>query len=495
MIRWRYIGIMAVWMALFGVLLFASNGTQIGTVGAKPTAMGSAFRGLADDWSAVFYNPAGLTQIQKGTIGLSNGLISPRGNFTPYPYPTLPFTGMYTDSRELTPKDFNVPALGIFKTQGKWTAGLGVYAPFGLGTEWDLYFVPEGYGNPKAISKKKESYSDHQVIAVQPTVAYQLTEKISVGLGLSYIWGKMTIDQIALPVNPLVGILANPNYAPLAAVLGPLSPDQTRLIVENNLEGDGYAYGANVGVKWDISKMLSLGVSGRFFTDLKLKGKMIQTVAFPGDPVKLATVNAIPDAVLGGPAQKQQLLALFSGQNSRQIYDAEVEADLPLPWTVGAGIAVKPISNLTITADASLTHWAAWDSIEVKLSSGDTQTMKEEWENTLELGLGVEWKALQMGNKSLFLRAGGYTVPTPVPDKTITPTILDPNKRTVLTGGIGIRVGKVQLDIAYERVMFADKDVSVSAYVFDPSTYVAENYPGKYEFNASVITGALTIDL
>lgn len=494
MIRWRYIGIVAVCMALIGTSLFASNGTQIGTVGAKPTAMGSAFRGLSDDWTAVFYNPAGLTQIEKGTIGISNGMISPRGNYTAYPYPTSPFTGMYTDSRELTPKDFFVPALGIFKTTGKWTTGLGVYAPFGLGTEWDLYSVPDGYGNPNAISKKKESYSDHQVIAVQPTAAYQLTEKISVGLGLSYIWGKMTIDQIALPVNPLVGILADPNYALLATVLGPLSPDQSRLIVENNLEGDGYAYGANIGMKWDISKMLSVGISGRFFTDLKLKGKMIQTLALPGDPVKLATVNAIPEGVLD-PAQKQQLLALFSGQNTQQVYDGEVEADLPLPWTVGVGIAVKPISNLTITADASLTNWAAWDSIEVKLSSGGIQTMKEEWENTLELGLGVEWKALQMGNKSLFLRAGGYTVPTPVPDNTLNPTILDPNNRTVLTGGIGIRIGKVQLDIAYEKVMFGDKDLPASSYVFDPNTYVAENYPGKYEFNASVITGALTIDL
>src|SRR3990172_6214972 len=34
-------------------------------VGAKASALGGAFRGLADDWSAASWNPAGLAYLQK----------------------------------------------------------------------------------------------------------------------------------------------------------------------------------------------------------------------------------------------------------------------------------------------------------------------------------------------------------------------------------------------------------------------------------------------
>ena len=74
-------------MAIFSTVS-ASNGTQIGNVGARSTAMASCFRGLADDWSAVFFNPAGLTQLgTKWTIGGSMGIIMPSGSYNAHAYP------------------------------------------------------------------------------------------------------------------------------------------------------------------------------------------------------------------------------------------------------------------------------------------------------------------------------------------------------------------------------------------------------------------------
>ena len=478
----------------------ASNGTQIGTVGAKSTSMGSAFRGLSDDWSAAFFNPAGITQFGKWNIGISAGYIMPRGSFQAYPYPTLPSAAQITEKVNASDRNFLVPALGIFyKATEKLSVGLGVYAPFGLGTEWDLYKVPAGYGNAKAISKEKESFSDHQVIDIQPTVAYKLSDKLSIGLGVSYIWGKMVLDQVKLVPNPLAANWAQIGGIPILLGLSttpwPWNTDMNRIIAESNLDGSGTAYGANLGILFKPFEKLSIGVSGRYSTDLKLKGDMKQTVAYPGDPEKSAVVNMVPDALFpGGAAAKGQLLGALSGANV-VTENKDIKADLPLPWTVGIGLAFKPSCCWTITADASLTNWSAWDVIEIDKGAAGKDEMPQNWENTLEIGLGAEFLALNMDGKKLFIRAGGYTVPSPVPDESLNPTLLDPNTRTVGTFGLGFVMGKISVDLAYERVMFPDKDLPASEYVFNATKGYQENFPGKYSFNANVITLATTISL
>jgi len=497
--------------------LFASNGTQIGTVGARSTAMGSCFRGLADDWSAVYYNPAGLTQLEGLTIGVSNGFIMPRGSYTPFTYPndltipSLPFNGMYSwQERDLTAKTFLVPSLSIFyKFADRYTVGVGVYAPFGLGAEFDIFREPAGYRNGtfnsdslrfypavKAISKDKETYSDHQVINIQPTFAMQVTEKLSVGLGVSYISGSMAIDQLKLPLNPLVSVWADPNYAALTGGLGALNEDQSHLIVENNLDGDGSAYGVNFGIHYQFSDKLSAGISARYCTDLKLEGTMEQTQALPGDSLKFQALSAMLQNPAYAPyaALLQQAQALFSGQNITEEYD--VKADLPLPMTIGGGIAYKPSPKLTLTADVSFTNWASWDEIIVeKTATGEQDTMKEDWKNTIEMGLGVEYLAMEGESSNLYIRGGFYTVGSPSPDATMNPTILDPNTRYVITGGLGLGLGKVNLDLAVEYVLFPEKVIQDDEYVFNKTHYYAENYAGIYNLKSWVITLGASIGL
>lgn len=481
----------------------ASNGTQIGTVGARSTAMGSCFRGLADDWSAFFFNPAGLTLFSsKWTIGGSVGLIMARGDHTPYNYPTVPFSGIHTNPCELTPKNYYIPSIGIsYRLTESIVVGLSVYVPFGLGTEWDLLTLPSTYGYAEGISKEKEHYSDHQVINIQPTVAIQLTDRLSVGLGVSYITGDMTIDNVALPLNPAAARWSELQM--LAAFLGltltDLTADQYRFAVENNLDGSGSAYGLNVGLHFKVTEKLHLGLSGRYSTDLKLKGTLKQTYIMHGDPAKAGAIMGIPAIYLAdendptGTQNQQQLVALFSGQNIVMIDEKEAKADLPLPMTIGGGIAFKPSHRLTLTADVSWTNWAKWDVIPIEGEDGELASFRQDWKNTIEMGAGLEWMVKQKETSQFFLRGGFYTVDTPAPDETISPTILDPIRRTVITGGFGLNLGKVSFNLAYEHVLFGEKDLE--QYVFDSETGVSENYAGKYDFIAHVITFGTSINL
>ena len=433
------------------MVAFGSNGTQIGTVGARSIGMGSAFRGLADDWSAVFFNPAGLTQFQsKWTIGGSIGLIMPRVSYTAHELGAaqIPFPGIDTKKHDATAQNFYVPSIGIFyKASEKLVFGLGVYAPFGLGTEWDIYHVPsaaEGWGgNQSPLSKEKEHYSHHQVINIQPTIAFKLSEKLSIGLGFSYISGAMDLRLIKLPI-------INPN---------PLM----RGFSESYLEGTGTAMGANFGILIEASEKFSVGLSGRYCTDLKMDGTMETTI---GTPLGNFT-----------PAQ----LGIIAPEG-------DVTADLPLPMTLGGGIAFKPSPEMTITTDVSWTNWEKWDKIVVE-GEGDAETaVDENWKNTIEIGAGLEYCV----SEKLALRCGFYTTDTPSPNETMSPTIPDPSRRYVITGGFGFNTGKINFNLSGEYILFGEKDVK--EYELNDAL-TPENYAGIYNFNAIVITLGTQINL
>lgn len=501
----RSITAMSVFLSIaLAFSVFASNGTQIGTVGAKSTSMGSAFRGLADDWSAAYFNPAGITQFGKWNIGASAGIIMPRGSYQAYPYPAYPSPALTTNNVDATAKNFLIPALGIFyKATEKLSVGLGVFAPFGLGTEWDFFSIPANYGNTNAISKEKESFSDHQAIDIQPTIAYKFSDKLSVGLGLKYTWGKMTIDQVMLPLTSAIiygetqGTIPMPMINALLAGIGGVSQllqtplDPNRLIVEESLDGDGSAYGGNVGILFKPIEKLSIGLSGRFSTALKLKGSFKLTAGMPNFQNEVAVMLGAKqiDAATAG-----LLNSKFNGTNLSMVDIDDIEADLPLPWTIGGGIAFRPCTRWTITADASLTNWKSWDKIVLEQNGTEINELPLNWKNTMEVGAGVQFKAVQKEGSELFLRAGGYTVDSPVPNSNMNPTILDPARRYIVTAGIGFCIGKINIDFAYERVMFDNKDIPASEYNMGPEGYPM-NYAGKYKFNANVITIATTLSL
>ena len=497
MIRKSSLSVMALLILVITTWGYASNGTQIGTIGGRSTAMASAFRGLSDDWSAVYFNPAGLTQLGKFTVGASGGFIMPRGSYDPANYSIYPTSSLKTDEVDLEPTTFFIPAFAVFyKPTDKLVAGIGVYAPFGLGTEWDLIKLSPEYGNPVGISKENEHYSDHKVITIQPTLAYEISEKLSVGLGASYIIGEMTIDQVVMAQNPL-----SDTWKSLQLGGVPLPNIENRLALENHLYGDGSSIGVNFGLLYKASEKLSIGLSARYCTDLALSGTVKQTRLLPSDTLVVPSLSTVPDVVFAseqdptGEATKEYLVGsaaqVFSGMSFTNEWD--VEADLPLPITAGIGLAYKASPKLTLTADASWTNWAVWDEIviESKDENQDDLIMKQDWKDTWEIGAGMEY----MATNCLSVLLGLYTADTPAPEESISPTILDPNRRWVLTGGLGYKKGKVAVNLTGEWVMFKDKEMISNDYVYDPDTGVPDNYAGNYSFAAYVVTLATQIEL
>src|SRR5688500_12491875 len=117
-------------LVLLGASLSAyAVGVRIPNQDAEANARGNAFVATANNPSAIYYNPAGITQmrghnLQGGILnyfGLDFDYESPSGARSETEFEVIPIPQVYyVFSPEESPLSF----------------GLGLYAPFGLGIEW-----------------------------------------------------------------------------------------------------------------------------------------------------------------------------------------------------------------------------------------------------------------------------------------------------------------------------------------------------------------------
>src|SRR5215471_10632201 len=109
-------------------------GFQVMTQDAKAMGMGLAFTAVADDPSAIFYNPAGLGWQKhfEAEIGASF-LTKVKGDFDgANPYPGI---GITEDQHKTT---FVLPTLYVVvPLTNEFNFGLGIFSPYGLGYRWD----------------------------------------------------------------------------------------------------------------------------------------------------------------------------------------------------------------------------------------------------------------------------------------------------------------------------------------------------------------------
>jgi long-chain fatty acid transport protein len=180
------------------------------------------------------------------------------------------------------PATATVPALfGSYRIDERWAAGLGVFAPYGLGIEWE----PDGFEG------RFSSYrSALRGVYIQPTVAYQVVpDLISVGAGVDFVRGSVELNQRAdLATVALPGAPAGTTFANLGI---PFGTDFANVV----LAGDGSAVTGHVGVVIRASDRLSLG--GRYLHSAKVDLDGDATFTPGATNLRLAAGNPI-----GAPA-------------------------------------------------------------------------------------------------------------------------------------------------------------------------------------------------
>ncbi len=393
-------------------------------------AMGRAGTGVAspcDDGSALFFNPAGLANTPKGRTQISVGgtFIAPTGGFT------QDATGLSSD---LNKKVFPVPAL--FLTRGfsdRFSAGLGVFAPYGLTTDW-----------PKDALGRFSSYkSVIRNIYVQPTVAAKLGKYVNVGAGFD-------INLLHLELNQRADL--SEQTASPGVTFGNLGIPAGTDFADAKITGSKTGFGFHVGVTVQPTDKLSFGA--RYLSrqtidniDGEATFKQVNTNILipPGSPLI---------AALGVPAGTPMDAVLAPQfQTGGSLVDQGGATGLQLPEQLSLGVAYQVTDKLQLLFDYGMQNWEVWDTIVLDFEILGPTTLPQEFKKTHSYRFGGEY---DVGTSSV-VRAGFLTHSGAAPDDNVTSTLPE-GGRTEFTVGFGTRLGgSGHVDLAYQYIDQADR--------------------------------------
>jgi len=445
----KFIAISAILLSMTGQAT-AGNVESFG-IGARATSLGGAYSANASDPFAAYYNPAGLTQIDTPMFSTGVSVMDP--NLKAHKFtvegkdgnPIFGPTGIADES-----DDLYVPHMGFAMPINKqMSIGLAAYVPYGLNVEWS----PNTTKNPAAYNWF-HSYYIREVAT--PTFAYKINDQFSIGLGVSLGKSKSGAERVlyypttasqaspgitsfvanqvsgqtGLPAAALTGIAtANGGTMPQAkpAAFAAMSDAQYQQVAGgfnagyNQLIGavsllnsynnslmkaemeDDFNYSFNIGFMYKPTNALSLGLTYRSKADAEFDG-----------PVQINGIKV-----------------------------AEAKLDYDHPDQVQAGVRYQPNDKISMEADVVWTYWRhneyqrEYFTPFLILPTNTVKTYDRDWNNTNQLRLGIEWKALDY----MTVRAGYFYDPSPVPDNTFDIMWPDADRKTYSIG-LGFNCGK-----------------------------------------------------
>jgi len=223
-----------IFQTLIIVLIIAqplySSGFQINEHGARGMAMAGAFTAIVLDPSAIYYNPAGISQLPGTRFMLGTTIISPSSTFRGV---APEITENELEARTFTPINFYI----THQINNEWYVGLGINNQYGLGTTWDENWI----GKYLAIDTEVKTFF------VPLVVTYKISEEFSIGVGATFVFGDVEIIR-----------------------KNSLSPFEGDANVD--LSGDGTGWGFSGGLLYKPSETISLGLSYRSQVSLTFDG-------------------------------------------------------------------------------------------------------------------------------------------------------------------------------------------------------------------------------
>jgi long-chain fatty acid transport protein len=140
-------------------------------------ARGNAFVATADNPSAIYYNPAGITQMEGQNISAGMYLVS--GGID---YKSL------TGAKASINSDFKPVPQFYYVASPKdlpLSFGLGVYSPYGLSLDW-------GQNSPLSTLAQK---GDLVYLTFNPVVAWRINSRLSIGIGATINYSSASFER------------------------------------------------------------------------------------------------------------------------------------------------------------------------------------------------------------------------------------------------------------------------------------------------------------
>lgn len=398
--------------ALASAILLSTTGTAMAAsfqiLEQSPSHLGHAFAGTASnvhDATTVFFNPAGMSQLEGSQVTVAGNLIFTRADFHDRGSNTGGIEGR-TKETGFVPNLYYVQPINE-----RWTFGFGANAPFGLASD----FGQDWMGRYLA------THSELRVVNLNATFAYEVNDNLAFGIGINYQRADVTLES---QVDSTLGV--NPG----------LSTDSSARI-----EGSDYAIAGDFSVFFRPVESTTFGLVWRQGATFTLDGDAQFTLNDACTPGAGFPTGA-PPAPTTGSICAAALTAI----------EGSASAEVDLPDTVTFSVSHRLDDRWTVHGDWAWTDWSSIQTVDVinRANGVPVDELELFYEDTWRYALGVTY----VNESPWTWRAGIARDRAPQTDPyLVNPRIPDQN-RTWLSAGFNYAFSnELSLDVGYAHLL------------------------------------------
>jgi long-chain fatty acid transport protein len=414
------------WVLGFGSLFVASQALASAFAVREDSTegLGTMFSGSAsqaDSAATAYDNPAGMTELHRNQVEAGAVLVFPTINFhgsaTGAGGAAVPGNNGANGGRPAGAADF----YGVLDLSDQLKLGIAINSPFGLVVKQNAGW----YGRYLAIDSAVLSTN------VNPSIAYKINDRLSIGGGLNAQWFQATLAQ---------GF----NQSALGA-----SDALARF------KGDDWGFGFNVGTlvkPWDGTK---IGITYRSKVEHKLNGDLdFNNVAAP-----------LAGVLKSGPAT--------------------LDVSLPASTTLDVTQAITPA--LSISLGVQWTQWSTFKAVNFASTATTVAAVNESFSDSWFTSIGATYQ----WNDALTLRGGVGWDQSPVDDHYRTVSLPDQD-RYMVGLGFGYKFNEaLSLDGAYAHYFASAASMNGSINNTDNNPFGATVLQGTYQLSLDYISASI----
>jgi len=374
-----------------------ANGFIVGEQDAEAMGAGGAFTARADNPSAIFYNPAGITQLDGINAKLGTTLVTVQTTYQ------KPGGGDKSSNKDRidTPTYFYLTG----KINEKFSAGFGFYQPYGLASDWQSNWP----------GRHLVTYALLRTYFFNPVIAWKPTERISIGFGIIGAYSDINLNSRL-------------SYRKITEATGvPLAEGMLDGVEgHSRLRGEGSGAGVNAGILYKVNDKIKVGISYR-------------------SPIRIRYFGRAEFR------KSDSLISPFVAVINALNFNSDVRAKITMPPQLLAGIAFSPTDKLTLEFDIDWRGWSQFDTIRIRFEDKRVNGVKlnSHWKDTITYRAGADYKV----NDNISLRAGYAYDPTCIKNNRLDPLVPDSDKHAV-TLGLGYKWDKWTFDISNMALFF-----------------------------------------
>ncbi|PIE45400.1 MAG: hypothetical protein CSA45_03425 [Gammaproteobacteria bacterium] len=398
-----------------------ASGYHFGTQSVTVQSTANASAAEAVDASTLFYNVAGLSKLEGTNISINANLVAPSVKYknSEASYPAGMPANVTGATRGQIAKSLVVAPhfYASHQLNDQLTVGLGVYVPFGSGTEYQR----------DSVLRYNVNKMDLKTIDINPTLSYKINDHHSVGIGLI---GQYTIAGLR-------------NYANFGSIAG-VNGGADGFV---DIEGTDWGFGYNIGYLWDVNDKVRLGANYRSKVEHTLKGDAEWKFANPNAPLTQAIAPGI------------------RGANYLPSEKTTVKIVTPESLSLHGMVKIDP--KWTAFGDITWTRHSRFNTLNINYenikqpSNTSVTILKPNWKDTFKFSLGAAYQY----SDPLQLRFGIAYDQSPVRGVDQRLTTLPDNDRIWFSLGAKYNLNKnSSLNLGYSYIHIKDAKANVNGY-------------------------------